>query len=238
MPGIYWTNGLISPAGLQRQKEPVTVLITWFISGRMDKIMDLIEIRPCKIYDLPYLYEICWKTGLNGKTVEPILKDKFKIGHYFAAPYVHYNKDCCFVATDKGIPKGYIVGTSDTVNYTKWLNSNWLPQIRNLYDFSSEPSHPFLQFINGCIKNDTVVESRLYEYPAHLHIDLLPELQGKGLGRKLTEIFFRKCREKGASALHLGVSKQNPGAYTFYLKMGMFVISESEEAYTMGIHLI
>lgn len=199
----------------------------------------MIEIRQCTMADMPYIYEICWKTGYRGQSVEGMLNDKFKIGHYFAAPYLHYDMECCFVATDMGIPKGYILGTSDTVNYTKWLNSQWLPQVRNFYDFSKEASdNPFGKFVDDCLENDTVVDQSLFEYPAHLHIDLLPDLQGKGLGRKLMGVFFNRCLKKGASRVHLGVSKKNPGAVAFYKKMGMFVISEWDTGYTMGYNLI
>ncbi|MBB6480409.1 GNAT family N-acetyltransferase [Spirochaeta isovalerica] len=198
----------------------------------------MIEIRPYELTDLPYLYEICWKTALNGNSVEGVIDDKYKVGHYFAAPYVYFDRDCCFVVTRDNIPAGYIVGTADTVGYTKWLNSEWLPKVRRLYDIPSESSEPFQQFINDCIKNDTLVDKSLSEYPGHLHIDLLPELQGKGLGRKLMEMFFNSCRRKGTEGVHLGVSKQNPGAVAFYRKMGMFVISESEGAYMMGILLL
>lgn len=197
------------------------------------------EIRQSTVADLPYIYEICWKTGYRGQSVEGILEDRYQIGHYFAAPYLHYDKECCFVATENGIPKGYILGTSDTVNYTKWLNKEWLPQVRKLYDFSGEEaSDPFAKFIRKCIADDTVVERSLYEYPAHLHIDLLPDLQGKGMGRKLMEVFFKRCLQKGATRVHLGVGKKNPKAVAFYKKMGMFVISESDSAYMMGLNLI
>ncbi|MBN2658502.1 MAG: GNAT family N-acetyltransferase [Spirochaetales bacterium] len=198
----------------------------------------MIEIRPYAISDLPYLYEICWKTALNGASVEGLIDDKFKVGHYFAAPYVHFDRECCFVATVDRRPAGYIVGTADTAAYTRWLNSQWLPEVRELYGIPPEPTEPFQQFINDCILYDTPIDKSLGEYPGHLHIDLLPELQGKGLGRKLMELFFGSCLRKGTDAVHLGVSKQNPGAVAFYRKMGMFVISENEGAYMMGINLL
>lgn len=199
----------------------------------------MIEIRQCTLADLPYIYEICWKTGDNGTPLDSAFSDKFKMGHYYAAPYLHHDLGCCFAATEKGIPKGYILGSADTVNYTKWFNSQWLPSVRKLYDLESQGEYgPRETFLNECIKNDTVLHKSLYEFPAHLHINLLPELQGKGLGRKLMDTFFERCRKKGANRVHLGVSKVNTGALTFYRKMGMYPIYETESAFFLGYDLI
>ena len=53
----------------------------------------------------------------------------------------------------------------------------------------------------------------LAEYPAHLHIDLLPEWQGKGWGRGLMEAFLRGVHAAGAARVHLGVAPdQHRGA--------------------------
>jgi GNAT superfamily N-acetyltransferase len=196
------------------------------------------DIRQCTIEDLPYIYEICYLTGYDKVTLETICEDKYKTGHYYAAPYLYFDIECCFVVTVENIPKGYILGTHDTETYTQWLNTHWLPKVRKYYDLQKfQNRDPFETHLNNCIINDTEIEDRLKDYPAHLHIDLLPELQGKGMGRKLIEVFFNRCREKGAQRVHLGVSKENPGAIAFYNKLGMYVISEDEEGINMGYDL-
>ncbi len=57
-------------------------------------------------------------------------------------------------------------------------------------------------------------------YPAHLHIDLLPELQGQGWGRRLIEILIERLRERGVPGLHLAASTDNAGALAFYPRVG------------------
>lgn len=198
----------------------------------------MLDIRQCTMADLPYLYEICYLTGNNGNTVEGICPDKFKIGHYFAAPYLYFDREMCFVLTEKNIPKGYIVGTHNTEKYTEWLNREWLPDLRNLYDFKeNEDTHDLEAFLNSVIKDDTFIDERLEPFEAHLHIDLLPELQGKGMGRTLINTFFDQCRKRGSKKVHLGVSKENPRAVAFYKKMGMYEIYDVEGAYMMGFDL-
>jgi len=198
----------------------------------------MIEIRQCTIEDLPYVYEICYLTGYPPGTSDEVCTDRYKVGHYYAAPYLYFDIECCFVATVEKIPKGYILGTLNTEEYTKWLNKEWLPKIRNYYDLNKlNVNDHFEAHLNSCIINDTKFEEQLIEYPAHLHIDLLPELQGKGMGRKLMNVFFETCRKKNAVKVHLGVSKENPGAISFYKKMGMNIIFEEEDSYIMGCDL-
>lgn len=196
------------------------------------------EIRNCTLADLPYLYDICWMTGLDGQSAEGAVSDKYKIGQYFVAPYVHFEPDCCFTATVNGIPKGYVVGTSDTESYTRWLNTEWLPRVRRLYDFSGEPPlDPYGQFIDECLKNDTIPDPDLTDFRAHLHIDLLSDLQGRGMGRKLMEKFFQSCREKDSGKVHLAVGRTNEGAIAFYRKIGMYEIKADEGALFLGYDL-
>lgn len=199
----------------------------------------MIEIRQCTIADLPYIYEICWKTGIIGESVETAFTDKFKLGHYFAAPYIHHDLDCCFVATDDGMPKGYVLGTADSRAFAQWMNSDWLPQVRKLYDFKDvESLHSLEQYTDNCMKNGVPMDPIFNEYPAHLHIDILPELQGKGLGRKLMNAFFNKCLEKGATRVHLGVGRKNGKALSFYQRLGMYTIKEEDTAIFLGYDLL
>jgi ribosomal protein S18 acetylase RimI-like enzyme len=65
----------------------------------------------------------------------------------------------------------------------------------------------------------------------------LPEAQGKGLGRKLIEVFTDKLRKLGVPAVHLQVGKNNEGAVKFYEKVGFHRIKEYEHAIAFGINL-
>lgn len=188
--------------------------------------------------DLPYLYKICYKTGLNGETVEGHTDDIYKIGHYFAAPYLYHDLRFCFVATLNNIPEGYVVGTGDTVKYTGWLNSEWLPKVRKYYDFDKmKPLNEYDTFFNDVICKDTIIDEKLKNYPSHLHIDLLPSLQGKGVGRKLMERFFNGCRNQNVKKVHLVVSKENTQACVFYKKIGMHEVYNDKFSIAMGLDL-
>jgi ribosomal protein S18 acetylase RimI-like enzyme len=58
------------------------------------------------------------------------------------------------------------------------------------------------------------------QYPSHLHIDLLPRAQGRGLGRAMMERVLDLLRRHGSRGAHLGVSLPNRAAQAFYRKLG------------------
>ncbi len=49
-------------------------------------------------------------------------------------------------------------------------------------------------------------------YPSHLHIDLLPRLQGRGIGRQLIGLWLATVKSLGSTGRILGVGPANTGA--------------------------
>lgn len=193
-------------------------------------------IRPAQLSDLPYLYDICLKTGLNGEDASDALRDPFMVGHYFAAPYLFFEPDACFVVDLDGRPSGYIIGTSDTATYHQWLNRQWLPQLRSKYPLTSGIS-ALESFLYDIIHEDALTAPFCDDYPAHLHIDLLPNCQGQGLGRQLINVFNEALQPKQSPGIHLGVSLANEGACAFYQKMNFHEIEREGNARFMGLKL-
>ena len=201
-----------------------------------------INIRKAEIFDLPYVYDICLKTGDSGKDATALYNDPYLLGHYYAAPYLIYKKSICFVVEYQYRPQGYIIAAKDTADFEKWMEEKWLPPLRTFYKqpypkelIRSEKEAHLINEIH--IKNYPIDSESLKiytEYPAHLHIDMLPCLQGKGLGRTLTEKLFAELKQQGVPGLHLGVGNANKGATAFYQKLGFTVLKEHDWGFTMG----
>ena len=68
-------------------------------------------------------------------------------------------------------------------------------------------------------------------YPAHLHINLLPRFQGKGIGAKLIRTWLERMAALGAPRAHLGVGPRNVRAVRFYQKFGFHEIERLPEPY-------
>jgi GNAT superfamily N-acetyltransferase len=68
----------------------------------------------------------------------------------------------------------------------------------------------------------------LAEYPAHLHIDLLPGYQRAGHGRALIDTFVAALRRANVAALHVGMVTANRAARPFYDRLGFHVIDVAD----------
>ena len=79
--------------------------------------------------------------------------------------------------------------------------------------------------------------AELDDYPAHLHIDLLPEAQGAGWGRALMEGLQDALRAGGSPGVHLGVSARNQRALGFYRHLGYEELASDGIGHTLGLRL-
>ena len=195
------------------------------------------NIRTYHPSDLSSLYRICLLTGKSGKDASELYTDPDLLGQFYAAPYAVLEPDLCFILTNSGKPCGYILGTRDSTAFYKRCESEWFPLVRQRYPLhdsnDNSPDARIIRLIHGGHK----VNEDLKSYPAHLHIDLLPEAQGQGSGHKLTDKFISKLRELEVPALHLQVGKSNTGAIKFYERTGLKRIKEYEKSIAFGIKL-
>jgi GNAT superfamily N-acetyltransferase len=198
-------------------------------------------IRRAVMPDIPYLYEICLKTGNAGKDASGLFNDPYIIGQYYAAPYLVFPASVCFVVEYGYRPHGYVIAAPDTAAFNRWLEKEWLPPIRARYPQPFPPEiirspheERILGSIHHCHFPDTDDKFWLKDYPAHLHIDLLPGLQGKGYGRILMDKLCEELAQKGIPGVHLGVGAKNQNAISFYQKMNFSVLREEDWGLIMG----
>ena len=201
-----------------------------------------VSIRAAHGSDAPHLYRICLKTGDSGRDAESLFSDPWLIGQYYAAPYLFFQRELCFVAEEDGVPAGYIIGASDTAAFDAWFESEWLPVLRRRYPPNfpaiSAKERELVEAVNRVVlPPDPAASPWISRCPAHLHIDLLPVLQGKGCGRALMERFCDALRERGVPGVHLGVDAQNANAIAFYRKLGFSTLREESWGLTMGLDL-
>ena len=77
----------------------------------------------------------------------------------------------------------------------------------------------------------------LAAHPAHLHVDLLPRLQGQGWGRRVVESVLAGLTAAGAIGVHLGVDESNTGAQQFYARLGFTELDGPSGARYYGMSL-
>lgn len=178
------------------------------------------EIRPYHPSDLYMLYRICLLTGDAGNDASAMYRDPELLGHMFAAPYAIYEPELTFVLTRNGAPVGYCLGARDSAAFAARCQHDWFPALRARYPLpAADDTSPDARRIRDLHEGNDA-EPELSAYPAHLHIDILPEGQGQGWGRKLIETLTGRMRELGVSAVHLGVAPTNHRAIAFYEAVG------------------
>ena len=192
------------------------------------------EIRPYQDTDLNSIYRICLLTGFNGEDATPYLNDLDLVGHLFAAPYAIFEPSLCFVLTIDSKPCGYVLGTSDSIMFSDICENKWFPELRKRYPLPNKEEdtleNNFLRYLHSKQTQFKWAE----DYPAHLHIDILPPAQKKGYGSKLITVFIKQLNYLNVKGVHLVVGKKNQNAIGFYKKVGFQQLKELEESIVFG----
>jgi len=205
--------------------------------------MSRIIIRKYQNPDCKDVLKICYKTGYMGNDLESTGKfDDMKLfGYFFCMYYLLYERDHCFVAVDKDNNckvVGYIIGTLDTNIQIRLFIKKMLIRIglRILYTIWKYPD-TFKNIMN-MLKNRTrkyTPKSLYCDYPAHFHINLLPEYQGMGIGMLLLTEFEVHVKGSAGKGIHLKTSNKNYNAIKFYEKNGYVKLLEFTDILWVGI---
>ena len=179
------------------------------------------RIRPFEPADLEACYAISLATGFEGGDASHLYRDPKMMGHIYVAPYALLEPKLALVVEDRDGLAGFAVGTADTVAWEDRLEREWWPSLRGRYadptDVPSEertPDQRRASMIHHPAKTPSAVA---LQYPAHLHMNLLPRMQRRGVGSALLDAWLDKV---GAQAVHVGVNRANAGGVRFWAARG------------------
>jgi GNAT superfamily N-acetyltransferase len=145
------------------------------------------------------------------------------------------------VAEDAAGVGGYIVGALDSPAFEARLERDWWPRLRKRYP-EPPPAVP-----EGDWTPDQRAAYRIHHpwhapgeltgrYPSHLHINLVPRLQGHGHGTRLIAALVDSLRGRGSAGVHLNSSLANTRAAAFYRHTGFCELS-ADGGYLFGMAL-
>jgi ribosomal protein S18 acetylase RimI-like enzyme len=182
-------------------------------------------IRPYRPADRAALFDICVRTADAGGDARELYPDHDLMPNIFAAPYAVLEPELAFVVDNGERAVGYILGTADTATFVTRYRAEWLPTLIARYPAPlGEPSDPTDVMLDLMHRPERMLLPELADYPAHLHIDLLPDYQRAGHGRALMTVFLDALRRKGVAGVHLGMVTVNTAARAFYDRLGFHVI--------------
>lgn len=179
-------------------------------------------IRPYRPSDRDAVYDVCLRTADAGGDGTPLYQQDPELpGDVFAGPYAFLEPDFAFVVDNGERVTGYVLGTPDTTRYVTAFRERWLPVAGPKHpEPDHEPVTPAEHAAWFLHHQHEILQPHIADYPAHLHIDLLPESQRQGLGRGLMTTILDAFRRAGAPAVHLAVVSTNTNAIAFYDRLG------------------
>ncbi|PRX03315.1 UNVERIFIED_ORG: acetyltransferase (GNAT) family protein [Actinomadura viridilutea] len=182
-------------------------------------------IRPYRPGDRAAVYDVCVRTAHLGGDSRHIYPDPDLMPSIFAGPYLHLEPDLAFVLDNGERAVGYILGTADTAAFVEAFRASWLPTLVDRFPLpDGPPSTPSEEMIDLMHHPERMLVPEVEDYPAHLHIDLLPAYQRQGHGRALMRTFLDALRRKGVANVHLAMVTANTPARAFYDRLGFHEI--------------
>lgn len=200
-------------------------------SRRMD-ILGLMLVRPARLDDLPAVYAICDELGMPA---EGERRTRELLGHVYAGPYVVGPKTRSVVVVDDLGVAGYLLCATDTSAFTRWCESSWWPGLRSDYPRVLAGRSRADQEVVDLIHSPPVASARVAaQFPAHLHIDLLPRVRGGGLGSRLIRELLVDLSRRGIPGIHLDVGADNARAIALYSRLGFVELERGVDSVFMG----
>lgn len=198
----------------------------------------MVSLRPATPGDLADVVSICTLTGDDGSDATALYDEPELLAAIWAAPHLVADPAICTIVVDDQGAAGYLVATADTAAFESWCEGMWWPALRDRHPLRAPRRDRDQQLVELIHAPEATPASLTEPYPAHLHINLLPRVQGLGLGRALIDRLLDQLRARGVPGVHLGVSGTNEPAIGFYEHLGFAPVArEPDGGLIMGFVL-
>lgn len=181
------------------------------------------NIRKFEPKDFEQTKYICLNDMLGKPNYEKVIE---YVEVMFCRYYLEKEPENCFVAVDENDkPIGYTYGSSDYDKYQENF-SEYLKMVEEI------ESRKFLADALTEMYDHAIYKE---DYPAHLHIDILPDYQSKGIGSRLIKAFCDNLREQNVKGVMLIVGSENEGARRFYERNGFTLLQDKPSGAAYGM---
>jgi GNAT superfamily N-acetyltransferase len=190
-------------------------------------------IRAATPADREALYDVGLRCGDAGQDATRLFDDARLIGEVYVGPYLALEPDTCLTLDLDG-PVGYALGAPDTPDFAARAEREWWPPLRERYplDVVRQPHDAAL--VAEIYTPPSAPPDVVTAYPAHLHIDLLPQGRGRGWGRLLIDELCARLASAGATGVHLTVASSNERAIGFYRRLEFATVAHVDDADVMA----
>jgi ribosomal protein S18 acetylase RimI-like enzyme len=161
-----------------------------------------VRLRAYQDSDRAAICRICCETGFLGGPVDPLFQDRELFAELFTRPYLDCEPECALIAQVDERIVGYLLGSLrrdfDFIQLRTGFKTAAKMALRLATGrYTHHPrSRKFVRWL---------FTAGLWEQPkhprsaAHLHLDILPEYRGRGIGRRLWENYEGRLRSAKVS---------------------------------------
>ena len=198
------------------------------------------QVRPFRVRDTAAVYDVCLRTGDDGADSSGQTADPRLFGDVWVGSYLALSPGPAMVLQDDEGVAGYTVAALDTVEFDAACEATWWPPLRSRHQrpVGTPEGWTLDQRLAHLVHSPPRTPRWIVDdHPSHLHIDLLPRIQGGGHGAALMETMVDALRGAGSPGVHLGVGSANERARRFYRRNGFTELSADPETVWMGRRL-
>jgi ribosomal protein S18 acetylase RimI-like enzyme len=184
-----------------------------------------IAIRPYQPADRAGVRHVCYATGYLGDRVDWLYRDQESFADLFSGYYTDAEPESAMVAERDGRVVGYLLGCVDSRR--PWDPASIITRhiVRRGIAFRPGTAGFIWRSVvdsirdrrHGPLPQAKIIDER---WPAHLHVDLLTEARGSGVGSRLVHGWLDRLRSAGIAGCHLETFAENTTGIAFFKAMG------------------
>jgi GNAT superfamily N-acetyltransferase len=143
----------------------------------------------------------------------------------YLTPYMDLEPDSLFIAVVDGALTGYLTGCLDSSAFPSEAERMKRAIREYRLMFRPKPAAFFARglfdvAISAIRRQPTAGDFNDARWPGHLHINVLPQIRGAGVGRALMTRWFERLIASGSRGCHLQTLVENSRAVLFFERMG------------------
>lgn len=183
-----------------------------------------IVIRPYEPSDRGMVRRICFATGYMGEP-EWQWREPESFADLFTSYYTDVEPGSSLVAEKGGVVEGYLLGCVDSRR--AWSEAKVFGRLLVRRGIAFRPgTAPFVwrSFLDAATEGirrrplpSAVHDAR---WPAHLHIDLMPSIRGRGVGSTLMRTWLQRLQELAVPGCHVQTLAENHRAISSFESVG------------------
>ncbi|MBI5209580.1 MAG: GNAT family N-acetyltransferase [Elusimicrobia bacterium] len=203
-------------------------------------MMDIAYGKPGGAQDWEAIRGICCRTASSGQGIPEERRGFF--AEYWVGPYERWAPDWTHTARHDGKVIGYLTGCPATAPFVlrRHFLHRWPLLWKSLGVFKESPdARAFRRKFLGLEADPArrlalkFLGAVLTIYPAHLHVNVDPAFHGKGVGRRLMDLFILRLREERVPGVHLVCGD---GPRGFYESLGFRELARGELKAGAALH--